>query len=620
MRYYITMVLLVGWSLMGHAQSDSLLVQQQDSLLEESIEQSSELINDADSANVQDSLVQAALLAQINLLKEQDQAERDQLQSQIDSIVNAKEERRLKVRAHVDSLRANAVGFPVVLDGDTLFQLYAKLGPFSPSDRAKSIESKLTLLVKEDVFNPELLTVFPGEESFDIVHDALILMSITDRDAFWANSSKAELAEQNKQAIIDGVARYKDSIGPVRRLFQFSMLLLVLVLLVAAIKLMNIGFTRINRFVVQKGDPYINGIRFRSYELISEEREQQFIILLLRGIKWLLIGIAIYLSLPAVFAIFPSTKGIATTLFGYILTPLKMFGAGLLGYIPDLLTVVVIIVLTRYFIQLLRFFTLEVEKEKLVIPGFFPDWARPTYNLLRFVVIAFAFVVVFPYLPGSSSPAFQGVSVFLGLLISLGSSSAIGNIIAGLVITYMRPFRIGDRVRIGETTGDVIEKTMLVTRVRTIKNEDVTIPNAAILNGSTVNYSSSAKELGLILNTTVTIGYDVPWKDVHQLLIDAALKTDLVLHDPQPFVLQTSLDDFYVSYQINAYTNEAGKGAKIYSQLYANIQDGFNEAGVEILSPHYRAARDGNTMAVPAEHLPKDYQAPSFRVNLKKDQ
>jgi small-conductance mechanosensitive channel len=202
-------------------------------------------------------------------------------------------------------------------------------------------------------------------------------------------------------------------------------------------------------------------------------------------------------------------------------------------------------------------------------------------------------VVIFPYLPGSSSPAFQGVSVFLGILLSLGSSSATSNLVAGLVITYMRPFKVGDRVKIGEVTGDVIEKTMLVTRIKTIKNEDVTVPNSMVLSSSTVNYSARTKtnEPGLILHYTVTIGYDVPWKKVYSLLTNAALATVHIEKEPTPFVLQTALDDFSICYQINAYTLQANLQASIYSNLLENIQDVFNEAGIEILSPHYNVIR-----------------------------
>jgi len=220
---------------------------------------------------------------------------------------------------------------------------------------------------------------------------------------------------------------------------------------------------------------------------------------------------------------------------------------------------------------------------------------------------SFSFILAFPYLPGSESPIFRGVSVFLGLLFSIGSSSAISNAVAGFLITYMRPFKIGDRIRIGKKVGYVTDKSMLVTRMRTIKNEDITIPNSTILTGHTINYTSSAANLGLILNTSVSIGYDAPWKKVHQLLIDAALATDGIMKDKQPFVLQTSLDDFYVSYQLNAFTLQSNYLEELYSALHQNIQDKFNEAGIEILSPHYRASRDGNAKAIPNDYQPLDY-------------
>lgn len=267
----------------------------------------------------------------------------------------------------------------------------------------------------------------------------------------------------------------------------------------------------------------------------------------------------------------------------------------IVDYLPDLFKVVVIYFVFKYLIKVVRYLFYEIKRENIQIRGFHADWAIPTFNILRFILYAFMLVIVFPFLPGSSSPAFQGVSVFLGVLISLGSSSATNNIVAGLVITYMRPFRVGDRVKIGEVVGDVVEKTMLVTRIKTIKNEDITVPNSTVLSSSTVNYSSHTKNenQGLIIHYTVTIGYDVPWQQVYELLIEAALKTVCIIVDPKPFVLQTSLDDYFISYQINAYTKEANKQAVIYSNLLENIQDVFNQHGIEIMSPSYHVVRDG---------------------------
>jgi small-conductance mechanosensitive channel len=214
-------------------------------------------------------------------------------------------------------------------------------------------------------------------------------------------------------------------------------------------------------------------------------------------------------------------------------------------------------------------------------------------------VIAFSLVVIYPYIPGSNSPAFQGVSVFLGVLVSLGSSSAMANILAGVVLTYMRSFKMGDRVQISDTIGDVIEKNLLVTRLRTVKNVEISIPNSLVLNNQLVNYSTSASTEGLILHTEITIGYNAPWRQVHELLLSAAAKTQDIIETPKPFVLQKSLDDSYVTYEINCFTRHANNMTNIYSELHQNIQDLFNSAGVEIMSPSYKALRDGNASTIP---------------------
>jgi small-conductance mechanosensitive channel len=266
---------------------------------------------------------------------------------------------------------------------------------------------------------------------------------------------------------------------------------------------------------------------------------------------------------------------------------------------------------------MLAFFTEEISKGRLVINGFYSEWAKPTFNIVRGIIIALGFVGIWPLLPMSDSKIFQGVSTFFGLLVALGGAGAFSNIIAGLVITYMRSFKIGDRVKIGEVIGDVKEKALLNTKVKTIKNEIITIPNSQMLNSHTINYTTANDEQGLILHTTVTIGYDVPWRQVQELLVNAALATEHVKKKPLPFVLQTSLDDFYVSYQLNARTREIQKMAVIYSELHKNIQDKFNEAGVEIMSPHYGAHRDGNQSTIPQKYLPEDYEVPWFRIKNK---
>ena len=182
----------------------------------------------------------------------------------------------------------------------------------------------------------------------------------------------------------------------------------------------------------------------------------------------------------------------------------------------------------------------------------------------------------------------------------------------------MRLFKIGDRVKIGDVFGDVIEKSLLVTRVRTAHNEIISIPNSTVMSSHTINYSSDTVDSGLILHTTVTIGYDVPWQKVHNALLEAANRTEFLLKEPKPFVFQNSLEDFYVGYEINAYTKNANQQGSIYSDLHTHIQDCFNEAGIEIMSPHYRAGRDGSQTTIPESYLPKDYKAPPFNFNITK--
>jgi small-conductance mechanosensitive channel len=346
----------------------------------------------------------------------------------------------------------------------------------------------------------------------------------------------------------------------------------------------------------------IKGLRIKNYELLTADRSVNVLIFVVTLAKWLLGIVVVYLALPLLFGIFPWTEGYSVKLIGYFVNPVKNILKAIWAYIPNLITIIVLIVIFKYIIRFLRFLKDEVERGVLKIPGFYTDWANPTFQIIRVMVLAFMLIVIFPYLPGSNSPIFKGVSVFVGVLFTFGSAGALGNIVAGLVLTYMRAFKIGDRVKIGDATGDIIERSLLVTRIRTIKNEVISIPNSTVMSNHTMNYSVETENKGLIIHKTVTIGYDIPWQRVHELLLQAAGKTLLLETEPAPFVLQTSLEDFYVAYEINAYTKHASKQAVIYSNLYQNILDVFHEAGIEVMSPHFHALRDGNAINIPTDH------------------
>jgi len=567
-----------------------------------------------------DSVKKAELEMELSSLKTTDNLKKEELQKQLEEISKQEENRLAQKKAKIDSLRSTAKGFPVLgFFNDTLFTIYNKSGSFSAKERALAIANKIKNLSDVFGFKEDSLKLIPSEATLDLIYDETIIISISESDALWNNVTKQELGSTYKTVIAQAVLNYKSETSVSTLAKEIGLALLVLI--ITGFLLFYIGklFKWTATKIEEQEDKKIKGIKIKNYTLFDAKRQINALLTLNTLLKWVVILLVIYIALPILFGIFPWTKDLAQTLFGYILNPVKRIATGLWNYLPNLITILVIVFVFRYVFRGLAFLKNEVENGNLTLPGFYTDWANPTYQIVKVIVFAFMLIVIFPYLPGSDSPIFQGVSVFLGFLFTFGSAGSLSNVVAGLVLTYMRLFKIGDRVKIGEVVGDVIEKSLLVTRVRTIKNEIISIPNSTVMNSHTVNYSSDAPEKGLIIHTTVTIGYDVPWRDTQQALIDAALKTELILKEPTPFVLQTSLDDFYVSYQINAYVREANKQASIYSALHQNIQDIFNERGIEILSPHYRAARDGNMTTIPANYLDKDYKAPTFNVNVKKD-
>ncbi|MEM0518411.1 MULTISPECIES: mechanosensitive ion channel family protein [Aequorivita] len=602
---------------LGYSQEDTASVKK-DSVNIALLENYNKRLSEIEKQRVEDSINKSNLEAQINALKTTDNLKKEELQAQLTALTLKEKTRIANKKAKIDSLKNTTQGFPVIgFFNDTLFVLYSKLGSFSPKERADIISERIKKLVNNYDFKANSLKVEDAETVKDIVWDSNIIMSISETDALWNDTSKTELAEVYREKITAAVLEYRDQTSFATLAKQIGLALLVLLVIILLIYYISKAFNWTAHKIQLQENQKIQGIKIKNYVLFDAKRQVNALLLANKLIKWFVILIAVYIALPILFGLFPWTEHFADTLFGYILNPLKNILMSFWNYLPNLITILVIIIVFRYALKGISFLKDEIAKGNLTINGFYADWAAPTYQIIRILVIAFMFIVIFPYLPGSESPIFKGVSVFLGFLFTFGSAGSLSNIIAGLVLTYMRLFTIGDRVKIGEVTGDVIEKSSLVTRVRTAKNEIISIPNSTVMNSHTINYSSDAPAKGLIIHTTVTIGYDVPWKDMYEVLIEAALRTDLVLKEPKPFVLQTSLEDFYVAYQINAYVREANKQATIYSDLHQNIQDVCNERGIEILSPHYRAARDGNATTIPSDYLPKDYVAPSFNVKTK---
>ncbi|MDJ0600110.1 MAG: mechanosensitive ion channel family protein [Crocosphaera sp.] len=508
-------------------------------------------------------------------------------------------------------------GYPVILNDQILFKIQAPTGSFSPEERAETITNRLEKFAEDNTLSIESIKIENQENITSIIAEDKILATLTEEDGSAARKSRQALAEEYLEIIETSINQFREERTLIARIFSLVWTVIATLSLLLIFKLMDLIFPRIFSLLDSWKDTVIPSFRIQNVNLISSTQVTDTLIGIIKLIRVIIVLLILFLYVPFILSFFPLTRKISSKIFDYIIKAIFYISESILNYIPNIFMIGLIALSTYYIIRFCKFIFKELERGNITIPGFYQDWAIPTYNILQFLIIALAAVVAFPYLPGFDSPAFRGISVFLGILFSLGSTSAVANTVGGVILIYTRAFQLGDRVQIGDVIGDIEDKTLLVTRIRTPKNVIVTLPNATVLNSNVVNFSASARETGipLIISTTITLGYDVPWRKVHQVLLAAADVTHSLLKDPKPFVLQTSLDDFYVSYELNVYTNKTRRLFEIYSDIHQNIQDKCNEADIEILSPHYSALRDGNQNTIPANYLPKDYQAPGFRID-----
>ena len=387
--------------------------------------------------------------------------------------------------------------------------------------------------------------------------------------------------------------QWLDQSGPLVRAPFVAGLLLLYLLIFRFIRRIT------NRLAIKVTDEKRVSLRIQSQVIVSARDMSNIFVWLIRA-TGLVIAIFIGFSfLNMAMGLFEKSRNLATNLLELTLDSIGFVIQQIIDYIPSLLVIIVVLLVVRFVLHVLRLVFKGIGNGRIKIPGFYAEWSATSFNLARLLVYALTLIIIFPYLPGSDSPAFQGLSLFLGLLLSLGSTTAVANVVAGIVLTYTRAFNVGDRVSVHDTVGVVVERGMFVTRLESSKKEIISIPNSMTLTSHIINYSEQARESGLILYTSVTIGYDVPWKKVHELLIGAALKTASIEADPKPFVLQESLDDYSVNYQLNATTKDAVAMPRTHSELNANILDAFNEAGLEIMSPMFMATRDGTALTLP---------------------
>jgi small-conductance mechanosensitive channel len=475
---------------------------------------------------------------------------------------------------------------PVVIDGRTLFRVRGT-SSFPAERRAAGIAERIKAVADDRTVSPDAVSAVEIEIGTEIFGGRKRLMIVFDADARLESLNRKTLAELLVRTMREAVASYRQA-RTREALLQSAAYAAVATVLLAALVTLVVWVSKwVERVLEATYRQRVQSVGIQSFQLV---RAEQIWVALHRAVvvaRAVIILALAFVYLQYVLGVFPWTQGFSSQLLGLVLNPLATMGLGIVIVVPDLFFLTILFLITRYLLKIISMFFAAVGRGEVALSGFEKEWADPTYKLLRVAVIALALVVAYPYIPGSSSEAFKGISIFIGIVFSLGSSSTIANIIAGYTMTYRRAFRMGDRVKISGVTGDVIEMRLQVTHLRTIKNEEVIIPNSTILNNEVVNYSSLARTRGLILHTTVGIGYETPWRQVEAMLLLAADRTPEIKREPAPFVRQLALGDFAITYEINVYCDNVQAIGRIYTALHENILDVFNEHGVQIMTPAY---------------------------------
>ncbi len=475
---------------------------------------------------------------------------------------------------------------PVVIDGRSLFRVRGT-SSFPAERRAAGIAARIKAVADDRTVSPDAVHGVETEIGTAIFGGRARVMVVLDADARLESLERKTLAELLVGTMREAVASYRQA-RTREALLRSAAYAAVATVLLAALVTLVVWVSRWAEKVLEATyRQRVQSVGIQSFQLV---RAEQIWVALHRAVvvaRALIILALAFVYLQYVLGVFPWTRGFSGQLLGLVLDPLATMGWGIVNIVPNLFFLTILLLITRYLLKVISMFFAAVGRGEVALSGFEQEWADPTYKLLRVAVVALALVVAYPYIPGSGSEAFKGISIFIGIVFSLGSSSTIANIIAGYTMTYRRAFRMGDRVKISGVTGDVVEMRLQVTHLRTIKNEEVIIPNSTILNNEVVNYTSLARTRGLILHTTVGIGYETPWRQVEAMLLLAADRTAEIKREPAPFVRQLALGDFAVTYEINVYCDNAQAMSRIYTALHEHILDVFNEHGVQIMTPAY---------------------------------
>ncbi len=475
---------------------------------------------------------------------------------------------------------------PVQIDGKELFAVTG-VSAAPAEERANVIANRIKAIAADQSIAPGSIYSSDTEYGTAIFAGQQRLMIVFDRDLHDQSFPRKVVAELFVSKIQNAIVEYRAARSRQALMRSAGLSLAATVILLLLIGLIIWLLRRLYYLLENTYRARIQTLGIQSFKVVRAEQIWTVLQRLITATRVVSVLAVCFVYLQYVLALFPWTRGTALRLRGYLLRPLETIVFGVIANIPNMIFLVVLYFIARYAIKLIHKFFDALKTGDVKLQGFQADWADSTYKLIRLGVVVLVLVVAYPYIPGGNSDAFKGITIFIGLVFSLGSSSAIANLIAGYTMTYRRAFRLGDRIKIGEVMGDVTEMRLQVTHLKTFKNEEVIIPNSSILNNEVVNYSSLARTNGLILYSRVNIGYETPWRQVEAMLLLAAERTPETLREPKPFVLQKGLGDFAVTYEINVYCDNPQAMGRVYTGLHRNILDLFNEYGVQIMTPAY---------------------------------
>lgn len=484
------------------------------------------------------------------------------------------------------SAQSTTTSVPVILDNKTVITIHWGYANFTPQIRASGIALRLKALASDPTTRLDLIQE-PTPLGINIRCGDVIVASVFAGDALTENTTKEALAQQWSKSFLAAMQNYRAEYGWREIVLRVTLALLTIAACIWLLLLIRRYTDRIAARASLVLQHKVKDAPASMARLVSSEFLHTVVIRAFWLVRLVLLLFVIALSIHTLLSIFPATRPFATEIYQGVAEPARSFAHSVWVDLPRILFIVILAIATWYFIKLIRYFFQKVGEGSISLRGFRPAWSTVTERLVSIAIVVLAVLIAYPYIPGSQSPAFKGVSIFLGVLVSLGSTGLVANVITGVMLTYMDAFEVGDLVEIGEITAYVKSTSLLTTRLVTRKNEIITVPNSFIMGKHITNYSERGGKDGLLISTTVGIGYEIPWRQVEAMLLEAAARTECVAKDPAPFAIILLLDNYSVNYEINAHLKPGIRRYVGLTELNHNVLDVFNEYGVAIMTPSY---------------------------------